>query len=100
MNLLHSGCTLYIWGAVGALIVILNRVARFYQITSGRRSYYQLFWLPLALMGLGALCYAGLVGDVLDDRLTLAGDLLMLAGGLLLFGLGYYLFRLMTGSRT
>lgn len=96
MNLLHSGFTLYIWGAVGALIVILNRVARFYQITSGRRSYYQLFWLPLVLMGLGALRYAGqavLVGDAL-------GDLLMLAGGLLLFGLGYYLLRLMTGSRT
>jgi hypothetical protein len=96
MNLLHSGFTLYIWAAVGALIVILNRVARFYQITSGRRSYYQLFVLPLVLMGLGALRYAGqavLVGDAL-------GDLLMLAGGLLLFGLGYYLFRLMTGSRT
>lgn len=96
MNLLHSGFTLYIWVAVGALIVILSRVARFYQITSGRRSYYQLFWLPPALMGWGALRYAGqavLAGDVL-------GDLLMLAGGLLLFGLGYYLFRLMTGSRT
>lgn len=93
MNLLHSGFTLYVWCAVGALIVILSRVARFYQAASGRRSYYQLFWLPLALMGLGALCDAGLIGDAL-------GDLLMLAGGLLLFGLGYYLLRLMTGSRT
>jgi hypothetical protein len=95
MNLLHSGFTLYIWGAVGALIVILSRVARFYQITSGRRSYYQLFWLPLVLMGLGALRYAtqpALVGNTL-------GDLLMLAGGLLLFGLGYHLLKLMTGNR-
>jgi hypothetical protein len=96
MNLLHSGFTLYIWGAVGALIVILNRVARFYQITSGRRSYHQLFWLPPVLMGLGALRYATQAAPVGDAL----GDLLMLAGGLLLFGLGHYLLRLMTGSRT
>jgi hypothetical protein len=100
MNLLHSGCTLYSWGAVGALIVILNRVARFYQMTSGRRSYYQLFWLPLGLMGLGALCGARLADGALGDLLMVVGDLLMVAGSLLLFGLGYYLFRLMTGSRT
>lgn len=96
MNLLHGGITLYIWCAVGALIIILSRVARFYQDTSGRRSYYQLFWLPLAPIGLGALRYAGstaLVGDAL-------GDLLMLAGGLVLLGLGYHLLSLMTGDRT
>jgi hypothetical protein len=96
MNLVLGGLTRYIWGGVGAVIVMLNRIARFYQITSGRRSYYQLFWVPLICFGLGALRYATLgllAGDVL-------GDGLMLIGGVLLIGLGYYLLKLMTGSRS
>ena len=96
MNLLLGGLTLYIWGAVSVLIILLNRIARFYQLTSGRRSYYQLFWVPLACISLGALRYAtqGMPGgDVL-------GDGLMLIGGVLLIGLGYYLLKLMTGSRS
>jgi hypothetical protein len=96
MNLLLGGLTLYIWGGVGVLIILLNRIARFYQITSGRRSYYQLFWAPFSCISLGALRYASqglLAGDVL-------GDGLMLIGGVLLIGLGYYLLTLMTGSRS
>ncbi len=96
MNLLLAGLTLYIWGGVGVLIVLLNRIARFYQITSGRRSYYQLFWAPFVCISLGALRYATqglLAGEVL-------GDGLMLIGGVLLIGLGYYLLTLMTGSRS
>ncbi len=96
MNLLLGGLTLYIWGAVGVLIILLNRIARFYQITSGRKSYYQLFWVPFICIGLGALRYATvglLTGDVL-------GDSLMLLGGVTLIGLGYYLLKLMTGSRS
>jgi hypothetical protein len=96
MNFLLSGLTLYIWGVVAVLIVLLNRIARFYQITSGRKSYYQLFWVPLVCISLGAVRYATqgvLTGDVL-------GDGLMLLGGVLLIGLGYYLLKLMTGSRS
>lgn len=95
MDLFLGGLTLYIWGVVGVLIVLLNRIARFYQLTSGRKSYYQWFWLPLMCIALGALRYATqglLAGDLL-------GDGLMLIGGLLLIGLGYYLLKLMTGSR-
>jgi hypothetical protein len=96
MNLLLSGLTLYIWVGVGVLIILLNRIARFYQLTSGRKSYYQLFWAPLGCLSLGALRYATqgmLAGDVL-------GDGLMLIGGVLLIGQGYYLLNLMTGSRS
>ena len=95
MDLLHRALTLYIWLVVGVLIIILHRVARSYQLTSGRRSYYQLFWLPVIFISLGALRYAlqgALSGDVL-------GDGLMLIGGLLLMGLSYYLLNLMTGNR-
>ena len=96
MNLLLSGLTLYIWGVVGVLIILLNRIARFYQLTSGRKSYYQLFWAPLICISLGALRYAT-QGMLTSDIL---GDSLMLIGGVLLSGLGYYLLKLMTGSRS
>lgn len=96
MDTLHLLVTLYIWGAVAVLIVVLNRIGRFYQVTSGRRSYYQLFWLPLALLGAGAIRYATL-GVFVGDPL---GDVFMLAGGLTLIGLCAYLLKLMTGNRT
>lgn len=93
---MHLFVTLYIWLAVGALILVLYRIGRFYQITSGRRSYYQLFWVPFVLMGSGGVRYAT-VGMMVGDP---AGDVLMLMGGLTLIGLGAYLLRLMTGNRT
>jgi hypothetical protein len=81
---------------VAALIILLNRIARFYQITSGRRSYYQLFAVPLVLLLAGGLRYATLDIFVGDSW----GDSLMLLGGLSLIGLGFFLLRLMTGSRS
>jgi hypothetical protein len=96
MNTLHLVMMLYIWAIVGALIVVLNRISRFYQITSGRRSYYQLFWVPLVLLSVGAIRYA-VTGVFVGDP---AGDILMLIGGLTLISLCTYLLRLMTGSRT
>ncbi len=56
MDLLLGGLTLYIWGAVGVLIILLNRIARFYQITSGRKTYYQLFWVPFMALSVWARC--------------------------------------------
>ncbi|MFN8597009.1 MAG: hypothetical protein U0559_12605 [Anaerolineae bacterium] len=96
METLHLIATLYIWFAVAALIVVLNRISRFFQITSGRRSYYELFWVPLIFITIGGIRYA-LVGDIAGDPV---GDTLMLVGGLTLMGLCAYLLRLMTGNRT
>jgi hypothetical protein len=96
MEILHLVVTVYIWLAVSALILVLHRISRFYQITSGRRSYYELFWVPLLLIAAGGLRYAS-VGDIAGD---LAGDMLMLIGGLSLMGLCAYLLKLMTGNRT
>lgn len=96
MPILLALLTLYIWFAVGVLIFILNRIARFYQITSGRRSYYKLFNLPLLLLTGGAIRYATLgvlAGDVL-------GDVLVVLGAVSLTLLGGYLLQLMTGSRS
>ncbi len=96
MTVIDSALSLYIWIAVCALMIILYRIARFYQKTSGRRSYYQLFSVPIVLLLAGGLRYVWLsifVGDTL-------GDLLMVLGGLCLIGLGYYTLRLMTGGRS
>jgi hypothetical protein len=96
MNILPMVLMLYSWGGIGVLIVILYRIGRFYQVTSGRRAHYQWFVVPLALLFLGALRYAlqaVFVGDAL-------GDSLMLIGGLALITLCSFLLKLMTGSRS
>jgi hypothetical protein len=82
------------WAVISALIVVLYRIARFYQITSGRRSRYQWFSLPLALLAAAA------VVNVVASGPNLAGDALLLLGSVSLIGLGYSLLRLMTGSRS
>ena len=96
MSLLHTLLTLYTWGIFCGLIIVLLRVARFYQITSGRRSHYPWFWLPLILLLAGALRYAMLSTFVGDGW----GDLLMLTGGISLIILSYFLLHLMTGGRS
>jgi hypothetical protein len=83
------------WGVICVLIAVLYRIARFYQITSGRRSRYQWFAVPLALLAAAAVIDVLVVGGP-----NLAGDALLLLGGASLIGLGYYLLRLMTGSRS
>jgi hypothetical protein len=96
MKIVDSALSLYIWVGLTALMIFLYRIARFYQTTSGRRSYYQLFLIPIGLLLAGGLRYASLniiVGDAL-------GDLLMIGGGLSLIGLGYYMLKLMTGGRS
>jgi hypothetical protein len=96
MNLVYGLLNILIWGVMCALIVVLYRIAHFFQATSGRRSYYQWFSVPLGLILLSAVRYASLgifVGDPLADSL-------ILLGGLSLIALGYYLLRLMTGGRS
>jgi hypothetical protein len=83
------------WGVICVLVVVLQRIARFYEITSGRRSRYQWFGMPLILLA------AVVVTDALfGGEPNVLGDVLLLAGGASLIGLGYNLVRLMTGSRS
>lgn len=96
MNIVNGTLSLYIWVGLTALMIFLYRIARFYQTTSGRRSYYQLFLVPIVLLLVGGVRYASL-GILVGDGL---GDGLMVIGGLSLIGLGYYMLRLMTGGRS
>jgi hypothetical protein len=94
MVALNAVLTLIAWSLISVLIVVMNRIARFYQITSGRRTYYRLFWLPL-----GLLLLAALLNMSADPLIDLWRDALLLVGGITLIGLGYYLLQLMIGSR-
>jgi hypothetical protein len=83
------------WGTICALIVVLYRIARFYEITSGRRSRYRWFSVPLVLLAAAVVIEVFIVGAP-----DLVSDALLLLGGVSLIGLGYNLLRLMTGSRS
>ena len=96
MNIFGSALSLYIWLGLTVLIIFLYRIARFYQATSGRRSYYQLFSIPIVLFLLGGLRYTTL-GIFVGDGI---GDSLMVLGGLSLIALGYYMLSLMTRRRS
>ncbi len=95
MTLLNSALQLIAWGVICGLIVVLYRIARFYQITSGRRSFYRWFLAPLVMLAAAAVMDVVVVGGP-----NLIGDLLLLLGSASLIGLGYRLLRLMTGSRS
>ena len=95
MATLNAALLLIAWGVIGALIVVLYRIARFYKLTSGRPSHYRWFILPLLLLAVAAIMRAA-AGDLLD----LITDMLLLFGSASLMGLGYSLLRLMTGSRS
>jgi hypothetical protein len=94
MVALNAVLTLIAWGLIGMLIAVVYRIARFYQITSGRRTYYRLFLAPLMLLPLAALLNVST-----DPQLAVWRDALLLVGGISLIGLGYYLLQLMIGSR-
>ncbi len=90
------GLSLYAWGGVAVCLSFLYLIARFYQVKSGERSYYQVALIPALLFVIGALWYAlsdqDFVGQVIPD-------LAYTVGGIILLVWGAYLLRLMTGRR-
>lgn len=96
MTLLTKLLTLFVWVGVAALLWLINRIARFYQVTTGVHSYYRAFLVPmfffLAGMGRYLVIYNGFAGDVL-------GDTLFFLGAVSLSLMSYLLLKLMTGGR-
>jgi len=108
MDILDRSLTLLSWMGVVALLLLLYRIAHFYEVTSRQPTHYRLFMIPIALLFLGGLCYA-IAGDLgaavrgktgpASNPVQLVGDSLQLVGGVALIGLGMFLLRLMTGGR-
>jgi hypothetical protein len=95
MNELNRVMGLYAWAGIGVLLIVLYRIARFYQVSAKEPSHYRWFALPFVLFLSAAVRYAW-IGDFAGDML---GDGLMLAAGSSLFVTGYYLLKLMTGDQ-
>ena len=95
MATLNSVLLLIAWGVICVLILVLYRVARFYQLTSSRASRYRWFIFPLLLFAAAAVVQLidGPGPDLIKDGL-------LLLGSASLIGLGYNLLRLMMGSRS
>ncbi len=96
MTEISRALDLYAWGGVIFLLVVLYRIARFYQATADERSHYRWFALPLVLFLLAVVRYAW-VGGFAGDQW---GDGLLVLGGSSLIALGYHLLNLMTGDRS
>ncbi len=96
MTVITKLLTVFFWIGIAVLLLLLNRIARFYQMTTGVRSHYRLFLVPILFFSAGMLRYVvidqGFTGDVL-------GDLLYFAGAVSLSFMGYFLLKLMTGGR-
>jgi hypothetical protein len=72
---------LYSWFPVAALLMFLLLIARFYEKFSGKRMYFQAFFVPLMLYGVAAVRYAsidGIVGDPFGDSALAAAGLTLI----------------------
>jgi hypothetical protein len=98
-----SFLTLYSWVLVGCVIGFLLLIARFYEIkyaelyedAARKRTYYQLYPIPVVMLLVAAVRYT-VLGELAGD---LRGDLAFLVGGIVLAFLGFHLQNLMTGGR-
>jgi hypothetical protein len=96
MSILTKAFTVYIWIGITVLILLLNRIARFYQMTTGVRSHHRVFLFPVLFFAAATMRYlvtdCRFAGDVI-------GDLLFFVAGICLSFMGYFLLKLMTGGR-
>jgi hypothetical protein len=95
MDIIASILTSVEWIGAAVLLVLMYRIAYFYQVSSNQPTRYRWFFVPMVLLMVGGLRYA----MVMETTTDLLADMLMLIGGLLLIALGMNLLRQMTGGR-
>jgi hypothetical protein len=86
----------YSWAVIGVLIVVLGRIAYFYEKTSGQQTDYYFLILPALLLIAGAVWYFVFNVEFTGQPI---GDLLLFVGGLSLSWFGVRLQEFMTGER-
>jgi uncharacterized SAM-binding protein YcdF (DUF218 family) len=91
----HQFLTIYIWFGLIALVFLMALIARFYERLSSKRTYYQLFTIPVIVWTGATVRLAGL------DRLTTDtwANVFLLIGGASLAALCLYVYHLMTSGR-
>ncbi len=95
MDWLARILTLMIWLGVAVLLLLLYRIAFFYEVSAKQPTHYRWFVAPIILLSASGLRYA-LVNRVVGDVI---GDSLLMLGGVMLIWLGMRLLRQMTGGR-
>lgn len=92
-----------IWVGILLLQIIVMSIARFFERTSGQKTYYQLYLIAIGLTGISALRYLWRVFMVEDRWPDFVGDPLansfMFIAGLLLIGLSNTLHEKMMGGK-
>lgn len=84
------------WAGVGFLVLMLWRIARFYEQSSGKPAYAYLFIPPLLFLLGGAACYIVLDVDFVGHNVA---DALLIVGGVLLSLATILLGQIMVGER-
>lgn len=97
MTFINIVLMIYTWIAISILLFFLFGIARFYEIKSGRRSFYPAFLVPIVMFGIAAIRYVIIVPTIVGD---LWGDATRFVGGLILGGFGLFLLKLMMGGRS
>jgi hypothetical protein len=95
LQIVKQVLTVYSWLVVGALLVLLWRIAGFYEDASGQKVGHQFLLLPGALLAAGVIWYLRHNRDFVGEPI---GDLLLFSGGTLLILFGSRLQNLMTGK--
>ena len=80
------------------MLLLLYRIAYFYQVSSRQSTHYRLFLIPVGLFGLSGLLYAAL-GNPINPAENVWADAAQIVGGAVLVMLGMFLLRKMTGGR-
>jgi hypothetical protein len=96
MRIASQMLAVYSWAGVAALVLLLWRIALYYQRASGEGVGHWILAIPALLLGAGAIRYILAGAKFCGDP---ASDLLLFAGGLVLIGFGFNLQEHMTGAR-
>ena len=86
---------LLVWLGFSVLLFILALIARFYEISSGQRTYYKFYLVPAVLVSVATARYMNTNtwgGDAVADGLLFLGSSTML-------GLCVYLYRRMMSGQ-
>ena len=93
---MEASIQLLAWLAFSAILIVMMRIAQFYEKKSGNKTLYQVYPMAIFLFVVAALIYSGRSGDFVGD---FRGDAFLSLGGLLTLALAAYLFELMMGRK-